>query len=280
MKSNKSKTMHRYHRYTLVIILSFFCNIESGFSQVNNPMIGEVVSINVDSLPCYEKRMEQTNVMYKIPSGFNKCNYNSIRIADCVFKYVPSLPNLRPGVIQSQDKQVLVLLCGPYLFSVQDSIEAVKARINRFAKIHDSKDSIDGIDFARYSPSLRHRYHMQDYSDGVVIYPCKTAKAFFNADSMFIWRRPSEKTNNLFVVDTVNVSNKIIQRLDEGYNIKDEPFWKYYSCCKTMVIQKNDTGYIPVHIYFTERGLKHEEKYIRALKRLFWFPEDCKNDRK
>lgn len=88
---------------------------------------------------------------------------------------------------------------------------------------------------------------------------------------MFVWRKTPQRANILFVADTVDVTNKLVQRLDKGYNIKDELFWKYYPYSKTMIIKKKDVGYIPVYIYFTEQGLRREEKYIRDLKKLFWF---------
>lgn len=95
---------------------------------------------------------------------------------------MPSLTNLRPGIIQSHDKHVLILLYPPYLFTAKDSIEAVKARLNRLDEMYASKDSIqychDVIDFNKYSPNKRHRYYMQDYSDRIELYPSKIAKAF------------------------------------------------------------------------------------------------------
>lgn len=268
--------MYRYcYKYVLITLLSFFCDVESGLSQVDNFTIGKVISIDLDSLPCYEKRIEQTGIRFEVPYGFNQCKLDSIRFTDCVFKYMPSLTNLRPGIIQSHDKHVLILLYPPYLFTAKDSIEAVKARLNRLDEMYASKDSIqychDVIDFNKYSPNKRHRYYMQDYSDRIELYPSKIAKAFFNADSMFIWRRTPEETNILFLADTVNVAKKLIQQLDGKYDIKDELFWNYYPYCKTMVFQKNNVGYIPVYIYFTKKGLDDERKYIYALKRMFWF---------
>lgn len=267
--------MCRYYKGILITLLSFFCDVESGLSQVDNSVIGKVISIDLDSLPCYEKRIEQTNIRFEVPAGFNQCKYDSIGFTDCIFKYLPSLTNLRPGIIQSYDKHVLILLCPPYLFTAQDSIEAVKARMKRLVEMHGSKDSVrycpDAMDFNNYSPNKRHRYYMRDYSAGIEVYPSKIAATFFNADSIFIWRRTPGKTNILFLADTVDIANKLIQQLDGKYDIKDELFWNYYPYCKTMIIQKNNRGYIPVYLYFTKEGLDDEKKYIYALKRMFWF---------
>lgn len=248
MKSNRHNMMNRYCMYVLIMLFSFFWDIEVGFSQVKNFKTGEIVTINIDSFPCFRQRIKQTNILYKLPSDFILCKHDSIGMGGFVFKYIPSFPNLRPDIIQSKDKQVLVLLSLLYLFNEHDSIKRQKnENINRM------------------------RICKQAYSDGIKIYPSKIAETYFNADSLFIWRLIPEKTDFLFVADTVNVANKLIERLDSGYNIKDELFWQYYPYCKTMIIKNKNIGYIPVYIYLTDKGAKHEEKYIRALKKLFWF---------
>lgn len=235
------------------MLLSFLGNVESGFSQIENHKVGEVITVCIDSLPSFEMRIEQTNVQFNIPSGFTLCERDSIRIGDCIFRYMPSFHYLRPGIIQSKDMNVLILLITPYLSIGYDSIKALKTRKNRL------------------SDDERWRIFKQTHSAEIKVYPSKKAKTYFNADSMFVWRKTPKRANILFVADTVDVTNKMMQRLDKGYNIKDELFWKYYPYSKMMIIQKKDVGYIPVYIYFTEQGLRHEEKYIRDLKKLFWF---------
>lgn len=245
--------MNKCRIYTIIMLLSFLGNVESGFSQTENHKVGEVITVCIDSLPSFEKRIEQTNVQFNIPSGFTLCKRDSIRIEDCIFRYMPSFPHLRPGIIQSKDMNVLILLITPYISIGYDSIKALKTRNNRL------------------SNDERWRILKKTHSAEIKVYPSKMAKTYFNADSMFVWRQTPERTNILFVADTVDVTNKMMQRLDKGYNIKDELFWKYYPYSKTMIIKKKDVGYIPVYIYFTEQGLRREEKYIRDLKKLFWF---------
>lgn len=71
------------------MLLSFLGNVESGFSQTENHKLGEVITVCIDSLPSFEKRIEQTNVQFNIPSGYKRCEHDSIRIEDCVFRYMP-----------------------------------------------------------------------------------------------------------------------------------------------------------------------------------------------
>ncbi len=237
----------KYYQYILFFLFLLIGNNEKIFSQKRDNAIGSIINVSIDTLPTYEARIGETNILFKVPSRFNRCKQDSIRLSSTTFSYSMNVFNQSPGIIQSKDQQMFVFLYDPFLFENSD----------RF----DWKHKIGYRDNLIY----------KDFVSKIKTYSSKIAKKLFNADSLFVWERAPRETENVFAVDTVNLGGKFIERLDRNYRIENEVFWQYYPYCKTMLIKKNNVGFIFIYLYFTEEGIKRESKYIHALKKMFWF---------
>ena len=238
----------QYNKCIIVFFLFFIGNNEFAFSQIRNSEKGNIMRVDMDTLTSYEEKIKKTNILFKVPPDFYLCKRDSIKISDVTFSYLMNVFNQNPGILQSKDQEMIVFLYGPRLF------------------VNSS-----GYDWKRYARHIDNlAYH--DFMPRIKKYPSKIAKKLFNADSLFVWERMPKGTENVFVIDTVDLGRKFVERLDQNYRIEDEVFWQYYPYCKTMLIKKNNVGFIFVYLYFTKRGIKYENKYIHTLKRMFWFP--------
>jgi hypothetical protein len=60
-----------------------------------------------------------------------------------------------------------------------------------------------------------------------------------------------------------------------SYSIRYEhrPFRNIYPECSRIIIQKNNRPIIPLLCFYTAKGYKKQEKYLKNLKKAFWYDE-------
>lgn len=152
--------------------------------------------VDMDTLTSYEEKIKKTNILFKVPPDFYLCKRDSIKISDVTFSYLMNVFNQNPGILQSKDQEMIVFLYGPRLF------------------VNSS-----GYDWKRYARHIDNlAYH--DFMPRIKKYPSKIAKKLFNADSLFVWERMPKGTENVFVIDTVDLGRKFVERLDWNYRIQ------------------------------------------------------------
>lgn len=85
-------------------------------------------------------------------------------------------------------------------------------------------------------------FHFDDY---VTIITGKKPKEMFNADSMYIYDLPLET-----------------------------PYRKEYTYRTGLVLSKKNRGTLFFMLFFTDRGKRHEQKYINMLGKHVWYRQD------
>lgn len=89
------------------------------------------------------------------------------------------------------------------------------------------------------------------FDEYVSVLPEKTARKWFNADSVFVYDLPV-----------------------------DDPFQSIYNHCTGVVITRKDKTSFVLKLYFTDKGKKNEKRYFRSLRKTIWYRDtDWKYDR-
>ena len=155
-------------------------------------------------------------------------------------------------VLQSKDKECILIYKTYPLFTPEDLHKLLGWTKNDDAHRHFISSELGTVygycdELARPLPGKT--FPFDEY---VSVLPEKTARKWFNADSVFVYDLPV-----------------------------DDPFQSIYNHCTGVVITKKGRTGFSLKLYFTDEGKKHEKRYLQSLRKTIWYRDtDWKYDRK
>jgi hypothetical protein len=165
----------------------------------------------------------------------------------------------------SFDKEFVVLMNGPYLVTVQDSIDFMKIRpimdticmimhIERPMKTHPSPNICHrisvNIDLNCFlQREITHEVTREEFDKYVTFYPEEYARTKFNADSV--------ATYNCWPF----------------WHWYKEPYQGKYTRCQALMLQKKDKGYLTLYCFYTEESKKRINAFVKEIEGIVWFKD-------
>lgn len=226
--------MYRRKIHLLLVLFLFYVYGENDlFAQAR------VYTIE-NQMKYFDKVIEMAGISFQMPR--NCIQLDSIGQFIPVFHSVYHFPGKHFRIIQSKDKHFAVFVCAPYACpALPDSVTVFTLSPNH----------------AQFDSNLAHRaYMLENPIEEIQYVISKQARCFFNADSVITYRRNVKSFHDIFVSMDTFLRN---------YKLEEDPFWTEFPYCKVMILHKRNRGFIPLYLFFTEKGWKHEKKYTRLL---------------
>ena len=209
------------------------------------------------------------DVELAIPKGMVDLNMNTSALIRIRKEY--RLAFCGGPVLQSKDKECILMYKSDPLFISDKMAKFNEEGKNLTRKVHGAQHP-DAIDPAGNNDNV-HRLLMSSelgviygYRDEMArpipgktfsldehisVLPEKTARKWFNADSVFVYDLPV-----------------------------DDPYQGIYNHCTGVVITKKGRTGFALKLYFTDEGKKNEKRYLQSLRKTIWYRDtEWKYDR-
>lgn len=195
---------------------------------------------------------EEMNLEYKLPEGFTHRN----KFVETTAMFFYGLH----GVLESQDKELLLLVDIPYFHTKKDS-----ARLSMFQSA-DRQNLLSPNSMHRNTLNADFRnidYYkktMPSIESKLTFYSPDKARDFYNADSVIIY--------NLNIKDHPYY---YLFKEEEPELMGDPDKYKY---CRAVMLQKRDRSFLVMYLFYSDKAAKDIDEYVERLKGIFWFRED------
>ncbi|MDR1341613.1 MAG: hypothetical protein LBK58_16420 [Prevotellaceae bacterium] len=257
MKMNRMylKRLLRVIHYCLVLLFPVPVSLLAQYEII---LPSDTEQYEKKSLEAVNRLMsEMFNISYTIPDGFVDLKQNGILTKADKSPYMTFCP-----ILQSKDKECILMYSvfpeGVWNnnLSKEDSIAATECPC---PPVNPSPYSYMGrnmkhrdVMFLELKDILQtDNFEMDDY---ISILPEKKSKKWFNADSVFFFNADS---------------TYFFEPLLSGNICQDK-----YIHCTSMFISKYNHGVIYFKWFFTEKGKRKEQQYLKKLAKNIWFSDD------
>lgn len=237
-----------------IIIYIFFFLCLSVLSQKNKPY-----EYNFVSYQNYFK--EEVGVTIKIPKQFKKKINKYFQYWKASVDKEKMTGNIYGPFFLTKDKNCMVAL--PYdNYASSSRLKSYKTPNKNFyfyAKGQLVGEILTALDLCNYNCGrFNNKAEKKEFYKYVEVVFGKRAKEKYNANAYAIFDIPNAHKTYFF--------DKDLEKLRK----------EKYPYCTSLFIQKDDSAVLDFKLYFTEKGFKKKEKYIKMLDKHIWFDENFK----